>query len=349
MPTSWALQRDCGNEPKKQPAERVPPLSRSRDLLPSRHWRAARHRASGFMASELCSNMHLWSGAASTGGPARRSASTGGRPRGSALSRAAHAGVRCRKGRSNVAAWPQLPLSDWADTLTTLQRWTQIVGKTRLALAPMQNHWWQVALYVTARGLGTSPMPYAKGNVELEFDFLDHRLVARTSDGATRSIPLVPRSVADFYQDYLGMLAALGVAAKIWPVPQEMADTTRFTADREHASYDPDAAQRCWRILTHADRGRAGRWDVGLGGRVSAASRLSGRPGAPGRDALPHGAAGMDPAVRGRAGGARSGGSVARIPPEHLRGRRRPGRVGSRPARAGVTTAVDFSPPRSSP
>src|SRR5204863_323121 len=126
--------------------------------------------------------------------------------------------------------------------------------KTRLALAPMQNHWWQVALYVTARGLGTSPMPYAKGNVELEFDFLDHRLVARTSDGATRSIPLVPRSVADFYQDYLGMLAALGVAAKIWPVPQEMADTTRFTADREHASYDPDAAQRCWRILTHADR-----------------------------------------------------------------------------------------------
>src|SRR2546429_648668 len=145
----------------------------------------------------------------------RRSAPTGGRPRGAALSRAAHRGVRCRKGRSNVAAWPQLPLSDWADTLTTLQRWTQIVGKTRLALAPMQNHWWQVALYVTARGLGTSPMPYAKGNVELEFDFLDHRLVARTSDGATRSIPLVPRSVADFYQDYLGMLAALGVAGPV--------------------------------------------------------------------------------------------------------------------------------------
>src|SRR5256884_8162319 len=183
----------------------------------------------------------------------RRSAPTGGRPRGAALSRAAHRGVRCRKGRSNVAAWPQLPLSDWADTLTTLQRWTQIVGKTRLALAPMQNHWWQVALYVTARGVGASPMPYAKGNVELEFDFLDHRLVARTSDGATRSIPLVPRSVADFYQDYLGMLAALGVAVKIWPVPQEMADTTRFTADRAHASYDPDAAQRCWRIPALTD------------------------------------------------------------------------------------------------
>src|SRR5213082_4107271 len=191
MPTSWALQRDCGNEPKQQPAERVPPLSRSRDLLPSRHWRAARHRASGFMASELCSNMHLWSGAASTGGPARRSASTGGRPRGSALSRAAHAGVRCRKGRSNVAAWPQLPLSDWADTLTTLQRWTQIVGKTRLALAPMQNHWWQVALYVTPRGLTTSAMPLGNRTFAADFDFIDHQLYVRDSRGASAAIPLV--------------------------------------------------------------------------------------------------------------------------------------------------------------
>src|SRR5204862_4383682 len=172
--------------------------------------------------------------------------------------------------------------------LTTLRRWTQIVGKTRLALAPMQNHWWQVALYVTARGLGTSPMPYAKGNVELEFDFLDHRLVARTSDGATRSIALVPRSVADFYQDYLGMLAALGVAAKIWPVPQEMADTTPFTADREHASYDPDAAQRCWRILTHADRvlqrfrgrvlGKSSPSHFWWGGFDLSCTRFSGRP-----------------------------------------------------------------------
>ena len=105
--------------------------------------------------------------------------------------------------------WPQLPLNDWAETQTTLHRWVQIVGKTRLALAPMQNHWWQCALYLTARGLGTSPMPYAKGNVELEFDFLEHRLVARTSDGATKSIPLAPRSVADFYHDYLGLLAGL--------------------------------------------------------------------------------------------------------------------------------------------
>src|SRR6266516_2704871 len=200
--------------------------------------------------------------------------------------------------RSSVAAWPELPLSDWADTLTTLQRWTQMVGKTRLALAPLQNHWWQVALYVTARGLGTSPMPYAKGNVELEFDFLDHRLVARTSDGATRNIPLAPRSVADFYQDYLGMLAALGVAVKIWPVPQEMADTTRFTADREHASYDPDAAQRCWRILAQADRvlkrfrglflGKSSPSHFWWGGFDLACTRFSGRPAPPHPGGIPH-------------------------------------------------------------
>src|SRR6059036_2637754 len=104
----------------------------------------------------------------------RRSASTGGRPRGAAVSRAAHGGVRCRKGRSNVAAWPQLRLSDWADTLTTLQRWTQIVGKTRLALAPMQNHWWQVALYVTSRGLTTSAMPAGARTCTVDFDFIDH-------------------------------------------------------------------------------------------------------------------------------------------------------------------------------
>ena len=187
-----------------------------------------------------------------------------------------------------MASWPQLPLSDWTDTQTTLHRWTQIVGKTRLALAPMQNHWWHCALYLTARGLGTSPMPYAKGSVELEFDFLDHRLVGRTSGGATKSIPLAPRSVADFYGDYLGMLAALGVEAKLWPVPQEMADTTRFTDDREHASYDADAAQRCWRILALTDRvlqrfrgpflGKSSPSHFWWGGFDLSCTRFSGRP-----------------------------------------------------------------------
>jgi hypothetical protein len=189
-------------------------------------------------------------------------------------------------------------LSDWADTYTTLHRWTQIVGKTRLALAPMQNHWWQVALYVTARGLGTSPMPYARGNVELEFDFLDHRLVARTSDGVTKSIALAPRSVADFYKDYRELLAALGVEAKIWPVPQEMADAVRFTTDREHASYDADAAQRCWRILAHADRalkrfrgpflGKSSPSHFWWGGFDLACTRFSGRPGPPHPGGIPN-------------------------------------------------------------
>jgi len=197
-----------------------------------------------------------------------------------------------------VAAWPHLPLSDWADTQTTLHRWTQIVGKTRLALAPMQNHWWQVALYVTARGLGTSPMPYAKGNIELEFDFLDHQLVARTSDGVTKSIALAARSVADFYKDYLGLLAALGVDAKIWPVPQEMADTVHFAADREHASYDADAAQRCWRILAHTDRvlkrfrgpflGKSSPSHFWWGGFDLACTRFSGRLAPPHPGGIPH-------------------------------------------------------------
>ena len=189
-------------------------------------------------------------------------------------------------------------MSDWADTQTTLHRWTQIVGKTRLALAPMQNHWWQVALYVTARGLGTSPMPYAKGNIELEFDFLDHQLVARTSDGVTKSIALAPRSVADFYTDYLGLLAALGVDAKIWPVPQEMADTGHFAADRDHASYDADAAQRCWRILAHTDRvlkrfrgpflGKSSPSHFWWGGFDLACTRFSGRAAPPHPGGIPH-------------------------------------------------------------
>jgi hypothetical protein len=173
-----------------------------------------------------------------------------------------------------------------------------MVGKTRLALAPMQNHWWQVALYVTARGLGTSPMPYAQGNVELEFDFLDHRLVARTDAGATRSIPLAARAVADFYRDYRELLAGLGVAARIWPVPQEMADTTRFSADREHASYDPDAAQRCWRILAHADRvlkqfrgrflGKSSPSHFWWGGFDLSCTRFSGRPAPQHPGGIPH-------------------------------------------------------------
>ena len=155
---------------------------------------------------------------------------------------------------STSADWPELPLEPWKDTYTTLHRWTQIVGKTRLALAPMQNHWWQVALYVTSRGLGTSPVPSGDRSFEIDFDFIDHLLVARTSDGTSATIPLEPQSVEAFYRRYMEMLASLELEAHIRPIPAEMPDTLPFTQDREHASYDRHAANRWWRALAQADR-----------------------------------------------------------------------------------------------
>lgn len=153
-----------------------------------------------------------------------------------------------------TGSWPRLPLEEWSSTQTTLHRWTQIVGKTRLALSPMQNHWWQVVLYVTSRGLTTSPIPNGGGTFEAEFDFIDHVLSIRTSDGETGIVPLVERTVADFYADYMSVLRSLGVDVRIWPVPSEMPDTTPFPGDRAHASYDGDAVERCWHVLVQADR-----------------------------------------------------------------------------------------------
>jgi hypothetical protein len=150
--------------------------------------------------------------------------------------------------------WPELPLAAWQDTYATLHRWTQIVGKTRLAFAPMQNHWWQITLYVTSRGLGTSPIPSGTCTFEADFDFLEHRLVLKTSDGRTAGMPLVPMTVQAFYADYMALLRSLSLEPRIRPVPSELPDTIRFDTDREHASYDPDAAQRCWRALVQADR-----------------------------------------------------------------------------------------------
>ena len=151
-------------------------------------------------------------------------------------------------------AWPRLALADWAPTQSTLHRWTQIVGKTRLALAPMQNHWWQVVLYVTDRGLTTSPIPYKGRTFDVSFDFVEHKLVALTSDGDLRTLPLAPRAVADFYLEYLDMLRSLDIDVRIFPVPMEMADALPFPTDRTNASYDPDAAHRFWQVLINADR-----------------------------------------------------------------------------------------------
>src|SRR6266550_1858422 len=164
-------------------------------------------------------------------------------------------GVIEMRSERKTDSWPRLALADWAPTQSTLQRWTQIVGKTRLAFAPMQNHWWQVVLYVTERGLTTSPIPYGDGRTfDINFDFIDHKLIMQTSDGDVRLLPLVPRSVADFYAEYMSLLRSLGIEVKILPVPMEMPDTLRFTEDRTHASYDPELAHRFWQILVHSDR-----------------------------------------------------------------------------------------------
>jgi hypothetical protein len=151
-------------------------------------------------------------------------------------------------------AWPPLPLAEWEDTRATLHMWTQIVGKTRLALAPMENHWWQVALYVTPRGLTTSAMPFGTRTVAVDFDFLDHHLYVRTNDDATRAIPLVPQSVADFFAAYLEALRSLGLEVRIHPVPVEIETAIPFAEDRTHASYDADTANRFWQLLVQADR-----------------------------------------------------------------------------------------------
>ena len=194
--------------------------------------------------------------------------------------------------------WPPLPFDEWEDTLATLHRWTQMVGKTRLALAPMTNHWWQVTLYLTARGLTTSPMPVGQRTVEIEFDFLDHVLAARTSDGASRRMRLAPRSVADFHREYRTLLRSLDVEAKIWPVPVEMPEAVPFTDDVVHASYDAGAAHRCFRVLAQADRvlkefrggflGKCSPVHFWWGGFDLSCTRFSGRRAPPHPGGLPN-------------------------------------------------------------
>ncbi|MDB6085695.1 MAG: hypothetical protein JWN43_3576 [Gammaproteobacteria bacterium] len=151
-------------------------------------------------------------------------------------------------------AWPEFPLGNWRDTYATLHMWMQIVGKTRLALAPMENHWWQVALYVTTRGLTTSPMPYGALTLAVEFDFIAHRLCIGTSQGSAYIFPLTAMSVAEFFARYTSALRQLGIEPKIMPSPVEVEVAVRFQDDHEHASYDAGLAHRCWRILLDTER-----------------------------------------------------------------------------------------------
>jgi hypothetical protein len=197
-----------------------------------------------------------------------------------------------------AAAWPALPLDAWKDTYATLHMWTQIVGKIRLRLSPPINHWWHCTLYVTSRGLTTSQIPYASGIFEIWFDFLEHHLVVHTSDGATRTIPLVPRSVADFYRELMGTLGSLGIDVKISAKPDEVPDPIPFADDTVHASYDAEFATRVWRILVSADSvfkefrsrfiGKASPVHFFWGSFDLAVTRFSGRPAPPrvGADAI---------------------------------------------------------------
>jgi len=150
-------------------------------------------------------------------------------------------------------SWPPLPLESWSDTRNTLHMWTQVVGKVRLALTPKVNHWWNVPLYVSSRGLTTSPIPYGDLVFEVEFDFLDHKLHIRLSNGVVKELLLRPQTVSDFYQEFMSTLRSAGIQVEIWHMPVEIPNPIAFDQDRIHASYDREYAHRFWRILVSVD------------------------------------------------------------------------------------------------
>lgn len=155
---------------------------------------------------------------------------------------------------ADLDAWPALPYSAWQETCETLHMWTQIVGKVRLSLTPWLNHSWHVTLYVTARGLTTSPMPYGQRVLQIDFDFLEHALRIETSDGPQRRIQLCAKSVAEFYAEIIKALAELGTSVRINERPNEVPDAIRFGEDKTHCAYEPLYAHRFWRLLLQADR-----------------------------------------------------------------------------------------------
>jgi len=155
---------------------------------------------------------------------------------------------------ASADSWPDLPLEAWQSTYATLHLWTQIVGKVRMALSPRINHWWEVSFYVNARGLTTSAIPYGEGTFEIQFDFIGHRLEIQTSWGSAKTLPLRAQSVSEFYAEFMAALRSLGIAVKIWTMPCELPNPVRFEADTQHASYDPEYAQRFWKILVQSEK-----------------------------------------------------------------------------------------------
>ena len=189
------------------------------------------------------------------------------------------------------SAWPALPIAEWQATRDTLQLWTQIVGKIRLARTPLMSHWWNVTLYVTARGLSTSLIPATASGFQIDFDFLTDRLEITTSTGAQRTTPLEARSVADFYADVMGMLDDLGLSTPIWTMPVEIVDAVPFDQDHVHTTYDRDQVERFWRALIEIVRvfeqfrsefvGKVSPVHLFWGGLDLAVTRFSGRPAPP--------------------------------------------------------------------
>jgi hypothetical protein len=193
---------------------------------------------------------------------------------------------------------PALPYDSWKDTLATLHMWSQIVGKVRLKLCPLVNHWWNVPFYITARGMTTSPMRYQQRDIEVEFDFIEHKLHIETSDGRVVTLALQPQSVAEFYDKFMAALRELGVSVRIWTVPCEIPDPIPFEKDSAHAAYDPEAAHKFWRMLVWVDQifkefrggfqGKASPVHFFWGSFDLAVTRFSGRlaPPRPGADSV---------------------------------------------------------------
>lgn len=187
--------------------------------------------------------------------------------------------------------WPSLPLEEWKDTCATLHMWTQIVGKIRLAQTPLVNHWWNVPLYVSARGLTTSAMPYADKFFEMEFDLIDHKLAINSSRGTSATVALEPKSVATFYKETMEALHYLDLEVPIWKMPVEVPDPIPFDQDEQHASYDPDYVTRCWQLLRSSERvmqdfrsrfiGKCSPVHFFWGSFDLAVTRFSGRPAPP--------------------------------------------------------------------
>ena len=199
---------------------------------------------------------------------------------------------------SSVEPWPALPWEDWKETATTLHMWMQIVGKTRLTLTPLENHWWNVPLYVTPRGLSTWSIPYHDDLFDIEFDFIDHHLHVRVSSGDSKSMALRPQSVAAFYEEYLSLLRSFDIDVKITAKPDEVANPIPFAEDQQHASYDREYAYRFWSILRRCDMlfkrfrshflGKSSPVHFFWGSFDLAVTRFSGRPAPPrpGADAI---------------------------------------------------------------